>query len=102
MAGAWKMTHNPDYLPKGCNGKYGASGAAAHRKASEPVCSYCKRSEAHYRRERRRGAFRPRKLEPCGTYPASRRHRDKGEELCFPCKVAEANYRAELRATKVA
>lgn len=98
MAGAWKTSHNPDARPKGCNGKYGASGAAAHRKASKAVCPRCSRSEAHYRRERRRGGIKPRKVQPCGTNAAARRHRSKGEELCFPCRVAEANYQAELRS----
>lgn len=53
-------------------------------------------SEAHYYRERRRGA-KPigRELAPCGTPGAARRHRKNGEPRDWACKVAEAKDRAE-------
>ena len=93
--------HNPYARPLGCNGKYGRSGARAHRYKGEPACTPCLTTEAHYTREYRSGGIKKgtRKLAPCGTAPAApARHRKRKEPLCFPCRVAEAAYWANQRA----
>lgn len=95
---SWRKDHDPFARPLGCNGKYGVSGVQRHRKAGTDPCEACRESNAHYRRERRRGGIKPRKPQPCGTYAAAQRHKWHGEPLDFACRVAEANYRAELRS----
>lgn len=64
------------------------------------VCRKCRASEAHYKREVRRGQKLGRRLEPCGTPAAARRHRVKGELLDTACQIAEAAYHKELRDSK--
>lgn len=93
-------THNPLARPLGCNGKYGNSGGSAHRRRGEAPCRKCRTSQAHYKREHRRGALRPRRLKPCGTWAAAARHRARNEPLDFACSVAEANYQQERRTKK--
>ena len=94
-----KPDHDPYARPQGCNGKYGRSGARAHRYRGEQACPPCLTSENHYQREYRSGGIRKgRTLKPCGTQAAAKRHRNKGERLCFTCRVSEAAYWAEQRA----
>jgi hypothetical protein len=93
----WDLTHNPERRPLGCNGKYGKSGAARHRRHGTKVCLRCRNSASHYTREYRRGAIRPRVLEPCGTNAAAERHRAKGEDLCLACKVAVSERQQDYR-----
>jgi hypothetical protein len=90
MGKAWKLDHDPETRPLGCNGRYGNSGGTAHRKRGETACDQCKASAAHYRRERTRGGIKPRKLKPCGTWAAAARHRHHNEPLDFACYLAEA------------
>jgi hypothetical protein len=87
----WDTSHNPNTRPLGCNGRYGHSGADWHYRRKQKVCARCKRSRAHYERERRRGGLVPARLKPCGTTAAAQRHRDRGEDVCFKCKVADAD-----------
>ncbi|QDK01936.1 hypothetical protein SEA_VIBAKI_56 [Arthrobacter phage Vibaki] len=94
---SWRLDHNPNARPLGCNGRYGKSGAERHRRAGRPACKLCKASAAHWARENRRGGLRPRTLQPCGTPAAAHRHRQRGEPVDFACHLAEATYRAELR-----
>lgn len=97
MGASWDLSHDPFTRPLGCNGRYGPAGFNRHRYRGEKACAACKASAAHYRREYRRKAIKPRKLQPCGTVAAAARHRAKGEELCFPCRVAVARKRQEFR-----
>ncbi|AYN55870.1 hypothetical protein PP635_gp62 [Arthrobacter phage Auxilium] len=94
----WKLDHDPDARPLGCNGKYGTSGSKLHRRRGETPCSKCKASEAHYACELRRGQGLPRYVQPCGTPAGAKRHRDRGEKVCFKCAVARAAYEVENRA----
>ena len=93
----WRMDHNPEARPLGCNGKYGQSGARAHRDRGEKACPRCLNSERHYQRERRRGAFKTKPLRPCGTPAAGRRHQLRGEDVDFACRVALAKEQQEIR-----
>jgi hypothetical protein len=94
---AWKLDHNPEVRPLGCNGRYGNSGRGVHKNAGTPVCARCKKSAAHYARERRRGGIKPRTLEPCGTHAAAERHRRLGEPIDMACKLADANKSQDYR-----
>jgi hypothetical protein len=94
----WKLDHDPEARPLGCNGKYGTSGSKAHRRRGHNPCTWCKASEAHYARELRRGQGLPRPLHPCGTNAAYKRHLDLGEDPCFKCRVGRSHYHAEQRA----
>ena len=99
----WKLDHNPDARPLGCNGRYGGSGRKKHFRNGTPTCQACRESNAHYQREHRRGQPTPRpKPQPCGTMAAAHRHRQRGEKPCLPCYTAEAKYHADLRAAKKA
>jgi hypothetical protein len=95
--GPWKLDHDPEARPIGCNDAYGTSGATRHRRRGEQACQKCLDSAAHYLREYRRGQPKPRALKPCGTWAAAQRHRIKGEDLDFACRLAESKYKAELR-----
>jgi len=95
--GPWRLDHNPESRPIGCNNAYGTSGATRHRRRGEQACQKCLDSAAHYLREYRRGQPKPRALKPCGTWAAAQRHRVKGERLDMACVEAEAAYKAELR-----
>ena len=100
----WDKNHDPEERPLGCNGRYGNSGGSWHRRQTRAkarkVCARCKKSAAHYARERRRGGIKPRELQPCGTWAAAVRHRYKGEELDFACRLAEAKQAQEKRDRK--
>lgn len=87
---SWDFTHNPNRLPKGCNGRYGQSGYRRHKKAGTKVCARCRASKNHYQREVHRGERYPLRPQPCGTKAAAVRHRSKGEALDLACRVAEA------------
>jgi hypothetical protein len=93
----WQTQHDPEARPLGCNGKYGCSGRKRHQRQASPVCHECLASEAHYKREVRRGQKLGRRLHPCGTPAAARRHRYDNEPLDIPCQLAEAAYHKELR-----
>lgn len=93
----WDYSHKPGRRPHGCNGKYGASGRKKHGRERTTVCQRCRASDAHYKREARRGEKIGRPLKPCGTPAAARRHRVNNEPLDFACKVAEAQYHADRR-----
>lgn len=93
----WKKDHDPEARPLGCNGKYGASGTQAHKRKGQKACARCRKSEAHYQREYRRGAFKRKPLKPCGTPAAGHRHRARGEEIDLACRVALAREQQELR-----
>lgn len=94
----WKLSHNPEKRPLGCNGKYGQSGGRTHRRRGEKVCAKCRKSGAHYQRERRRGAGAvPKPLRPCGTPAAANRHKRRGEEIDFACRVALAKEQQDRR-----
>lgn len=99
---AWNLDHDPEARPLGCNGRYGNSGGAWHRRRGQPICAKCKASAAHYARERRRGGIRPRGLEPCGTLAAAERHRFNKEPLCFKCRLADAAATQAYRDRKAA
>lgn len=94
---AWKLDHDPTARPLGCNGRWGNSGRSAHTKRQEPPCAACLASSAHYAREHRRGAIKPRTLEPCGTHAAAERHRIKGEPIDMACRLADANKSQDYR-----
>jgi hypothetical protein len=97
----WKLDHDPEQRPLGCNGRYGGSGRKMHFRNGTPTCDRCKASNAHYQREHRRGQPNPRpKPQPCGTMAAAHRHREAGEKPCLDCYTAEAKYHADLRAKK--
>lgn len=97
---SWRKDHDPAAKPLACNGKYGASGSQRHRYHGEKPCEKCRESEAHMRREARRGQRHPKVLYPCGTWQAAKRHQKRGEEIDYPCKLARAKYERELRAEK--
>jgi len=95
----WRLDHDPENRPLGCNGRYGGSGRKKHFRAGTPTCDACKASNAHYQREFRRGQPNPRpKPQPCGTNAAAHRHREAGEKPCLPCYNAEAKYHKQNRA----
>jgi len=97
----WDTTHNPEARPKGCNGRYGSSGSNRHRRAGETPCARCKRSEAHYARELRRGqGLKRQPPQPCGTNAAHKRHGQRGEPIDLACRLGRAAYRAEQRAKR--
>ena len=97
----WNLDHDPESRPRGCNGRYGPSGRAAHERLREEVCPVCRESENHYRRENRRGSGGTgRRLKPCGTNAAAKRHRRNNEELDFRCRVAEFDYNERIKASR--
>lgn len=103
-----RWDHDPLARPLGCNGKYGNSGDARHRRRGEPVCEACRESCNHLQRERKRGGGNPRPpvLNRCGTPTGARDHYRRKEPLCLPCGVAQAKARSERyyakKATEVA
>jgi hypothetical protein len=99
---SWRLDHDPENRPLGCNGKYGDSGRKVHRRRGEDICDKCRQSANHVVRERRRGSPNPQRINPCGTPAAARRHRLHGEKPCLDCYTAEAQYHADLRAKKTA
>jgi hypothetical protein len=97
----WRLDHDPEARPLGCNGRYGGSGRKKHARDRTPVCRACSDANNHYQREHRRGQPTPRpKPSPCGTYAGAHRHRGRGERPCLDCYTAEARYHQQLRATK--
>lgn len=99
--GPWRLDHDPEARPLGCNGAYGVSGARRHKRRGESACRACLDSAAHYLREYRRGQPKPRVLKPCGTWGAAQRHRVKGERLDMACVEAESVYKQALRAKAI-
>ena len=97
----WRLDHDPDQRPLGCNGRYGNSGRKQHARRGEPPCQACRESVNHYDRERRRGQPNPRTLKPCGTNAAAKRHLRRKEPVCFKCRVAEAKYVADLKTKRL-
>ena len=95
---SWRLDHDPEQRPLGCNGRYGDSGRKAHRRKGEDICGLCREAANHVVRERRRGQPNPRPLSPCGTPAAARRHRLHGQKPCLPCYNAEAKYHKQNRA----
>lgn len=91
----WKIDHDPEARPLGCNGRYGKSGWERHRRNGTEVCEACRESQRHYQREAARGQRYPRVLYPCGTHQAAERHRKNGEPVDFPCRLAYAAYNTE-------
>jgi hypothetical protein len=96
-AGNWDTTHNPFVRPLGCNRRYGNSGRNGHKNRGEPICDKCLTSAAHYAREWRRKAIKPRTLEPCGTHAAAERHRRNNEPIDMACRLADAAKSQEYR-----
>ena len=96
----WKLDHDPEALPLGCNGLYGKSGYNKHKYHGTEPCEACKESKRHYERERDRGQNYPRKLKPCGTPAAAKRHRYNKEPLDIACRLAEQRERNEIRDRK--
>lgn len=96
----WRLDHDPEARPLGCNGKYGTSGSKVHRYRGETPCEKCKASEAHYARELSRGQNLPRIKHGCGTWQKAEWHIKRGEPVDFACRAARSDYRNKLAAEK--
>lgn len=108
--GKWDPTHDPTARPLGCNGKYGRSGAAAHRRRGTETCDLCRASFSHFRREERRGTAEAgngnwdlthnpnrRPLGCRGRYGPSGAayHRKHGTKVCARCRNSAKHYARE-------
>lgn len=75
-----------------------------HLKAGEPVCEPCRLARLEYQ-VKRRGGYKPRKLQPCGTPAAYQRHLKRGEDVCEECRRAynagQAQYRRNRQAARI-
>ena len=93
----WKLSHDPEANPLGCNGKPGKSGYNKHKNAGTKVCRKCRAAFNWWQRERRRKGNVRRILRPCGTYAAYARHKRRNEPVDLACAIAGADYAAERR-----